>query len=341
MRLALRGANPLEWLALRSGLVPVPAAEAWGGMATSGVLVAAVRSGVTARLAQGPATADEIAAGLGLAPVPTRLLLDCLRSSGHVTIRSGGYALTRAARRWLDPASKLSIANFVAATGDYLPWWQSLEDVTRTGEPVNHHDAPPGDPYWRRYILGQLDLARLSAPEIARRLRIPPGARTVLDLGGGHGHYSAELCRRHPGLQATVLDLPGSTAIGRELTPQVEFRDGDVRTAELGKNVDAVLCFNLIHHLGPDEIVALFARVHEALAPGGTFAILDAFADPKPRKSAAANYLGMFMYLTSGSQVHTPGQLHEWLRGAGFPAPRRVPVLRIPGLALYQAGMTG
>ena len=33
------------------------AAEAWGGMAASGVLVTAVRTGITARLAQGQATA--------------------------------------------------------------------------------------------------------------------------------------------------------------------------------------------------------------------------------------------------------------------------------------------
>ena len=43
MRLALRGANPAEWLALRAGLVPAAAADAWGGMALSGVAVAAVR----------------------------------------------------------------------------------------------------------------------------------------------------------------------------------------------------------------------------------------------------------------------------------------------------------
>ena len=38
MRLALRGANPAEWLALRAGLVPAAAADAWGGMALSGVV---------------------------------------------------------------------------------------------------------------------------------------------------------------------------------------------------------------------------------------------------------------------------------------------------------------
>ena len=65
MRLSLRGTNPAEWLALRLGLVPVAAAEAWGGMALSGMLIAAVRTGMTARLADGPWTAEDLAAGLG------------------------------------------------------------------------------------------------------------------------------------------------------------------------------------------------------------------------------------------------------------------------------------
>src|SRR6202035_3218550 len=133
VRLALKGANPAEWLALRTGLVPTAAAEAWGGMATSGVLVAAVRTGITARLAKGHATADKVAADLGLDPLPTRLLLDCLRSAGHGTARAGTYQLSRSARRWLDPASPLSVAGYVAGTGDYWPWWQGLEHTVRTG----------------------------------------------------------------------------------------------------------------------------------------------------------------------------------------------------------------
>jgi 2-polyprenyl-3-methyl-5-hydroxy-6-metoxy-1,4-benzoquinol methylase len=346
VRLALRGANPAEWLALLAGVVPAPAAEAWGGMGLSGILVAAVRTGLTARLAQRPATAAELAADLGLDPLPTRLLLDCLRSAGHVTARDGRYRLSRRSRRWLDPFSGLSVAGYVAGTADYWTWWAELDEVTRGRRPAGTHGAPPGDPFWERYIRGQYELARLSASEVARKLRLPAGARRLLDIGGGHGLYSAELCRRHPGLTATVLDLPGSAAVGREivaaarLADRVRFRDGDATAGdlELGSGYDAVLCFNLVHHLSPDQITALLGRVRDALAPGGTLAVLDAFADPGRRGSAAANFLGLFVYLSSGSHVHTPAELRGWLRQAGFGAPRRVRVLRIPGLSLYVAG---
>lgn len=349
MRLTLRGANPLEWLALRAGVVPAAAAEAWGGMALSAVVITAVQTGVAARLAERPSTAEELAADLNLDPVPTRLLLDCLRSGRHVTVKAGRYRLTRSARRWLDPRSALSVAGYVAGTADYWTWWSTLDQVTRTGRPAGHHDAPPGDPYWRRYIHGQLELARLSAGEVAKSLAMPRNSRSLLDIGGGHGWYSAQLCRIHPGLHATVLDLPGSAAVGREIiaaagmSGRVEHRDGDATNDDLpptseGSGYDAVLCFNLLHHLTAEQSVDLFARVHDALAPGGTLAVMDAFAEPGHRSSAQANVLSLFVYLSSGAQIHPPETLHRWLREAGFSAPpRRIRILRIPGQAMYVA----
>jgi hypothetical protein len=341
MRLSLRGGNLAEWLALRAGVVPTAAAEAWAGMAMSGILVAAVRTGMTARLATQPSTAAELATALGLDPVPTRLMLDCLRSAGHVTQRGGRYRLSRRSRRWLDPESPLSVAHFVGGAADYWDWWAGLDEVTRHGRPVGHHSAALDDEYWQRYISGQFDLARLSAAEVARKLRLPVGARSLLDIGGGHGWYSAELCRRHPGLTATVLDLPGSAAVGREiiakagLSDRVRHRDGDAMTADLGDGYDAVLCFNLVHHLAEDEVVSLFTGIYAALAPGGVFAVMDGFADPGRRAPNAGSVLSLFVYLSSGSQVRAPTELHAWLRSAGFGRPRKIRVLRIPGQALY------
>ena len=123
---------------------------------------------------------------------------------------------------------------------------------------------------------------------------LPENAGSVLDVGGGHGWYSATLCRRHAGLSATVLDLPGSARVGREvieaagLAHRVTFVEGDARTAEFPGGQDAVLFFNLLHHLTETEIPALFERAAKALKPGGTLAVLDAFAEPprpgRPRR---------------------------------------------------------
>jgi len=295
-------------------------------------LVAAVRTGIVARLASAPAGPEEIAEDLCLAPTPTRLLIDCLIAAGHARQgRDGSVRLTRRDRRWLDPESEVGVARFVNACGDYFDWWRDLDRLIETGASVEHHDRGPEDPYWRRYVLGQLDLARLTAPEVARRVVLPENAGSVLDVGGGHGWYSATLCQRHPGLTATVLDLPGSVRIGREvieaagLAHRVTFVEGDARTAEFPGGQDAVLFFNLLHHLTETEMPALFARAAGALKPGGTLAVLDAFAEPprpggraraRVRANAAATHLALFVRLTSGSTVHTPRS-----SGAGCAAP--------------------
>lgn len=341
MRLSLRADSVLEWLALRGRLVPSPAAEAWGGMALAGVLIAAVRVGLTDRLAAGPATADGLCAELGLDPTPTELLLACLHSGGYLAHRRGRYTMRRDARRWLDPASPLSVSRFVAANGDYWPWWSGLPDVLRGMPPARQHTAAADDDYWRRYLYGQRDLARLNADEVARKVRVR-APRTMLDLGGGHGWYAARLCHRHPGLSATVLDLPGSAAVGREIiaaagmTDRVDHRDGDALRADLGTGYDLICCFNLVHHLAEADIVTLLRRAHAALRPGGALAVLDAFV-PTGRRSTPTDVLGMFVYLSSGARLYPAARLQSWLDQAGFRTPARSsPIRRMPGLALYQ-----
>ena len=197
-------------------------------------------------------------------------------------------------------------------------------DTPANRYPAGSHEARPDDPYWRRYITGQHELARLSAAEIARKLPLPPGRATArprrrprLVLRG--------LCRRHPGLPATVLDLPGSAAVGREiaaaasLTDRVLFRDGDVTAADLATwhGYDAVLCFIWSTTLIPAGSSACSAgprRAQPRRHPGRPRRIRGACR----RAAAAATSLALFVYLSSGAQVHTPAQLRGWLRDAGF-----------------------
>ena len=345
MRIAVRGSNLIERFALRVGLVPTPAVEAWGGMALSGVLIAATRLGVTSRLADRPATVAQLAAELELDLTATQLLVDCLRSIGHLTRRGSRYELSATARRWLDPRAELSVARFIEGNHDYWAWWSNLTDVVRTGQSFHHHDAAPDDLYWRRYVTGQFELARLSASEVAGKVRLPSGPRTLLDIGGGHGWYSVQLCRRHPSLVATVLDLPGSARIGREIVARsgvadrVSHREGSALTADLGGPYDLVMCFNLVHHLTSEQILGLFARIRAALTPGGSLVVMDAFATSARRAPAAAAFLGLFVYLGSGAGSYTRSQLSGWLDATGFHPPRRVAIRRIPGQALYRAAV--
>ncbi len=324
MRPDLRPENPTEWLALRFNLAPRPVGEAMFGMPMARSIIAGVRLGIFERLAKGPAGADELARELELTPAGTRLLLDSLYALGHVERDGSRYELTKAARRWLDPASETYVGTFIEDCAQYWEWWSQLEEVVRTGKSFELHDTPPEDPAWQTYIRGQFELARLSAPEVAKALRLPDEPTALLDVAGGHGWFSAELCRRHPGLKATIVDLPGSAAVGRQIVAEhgmsdrVEHREGDAFEVDLGGPYDGALCFNLIHHLSPEQNVTLFRRIHDALKPGGTFAVLDLFTPKEGAQADASAFLGLFFYLTSGAATYSPDELAAWLARGGI-----------------------
>ncbi len=74
------------------------------------------------------------------------------------------------------------------------------------------------------------------------------------------------------------------------------------------------------------------------MKPGATVAVLDMFrSDSTGAARASAAALGLFFHLTSGADLHSPAELAGYLREAGFGAPRRVKIRRIPDQALYQA----
>jgi 2-polyprenyl-3-methyl-5-hydroxy-6-metoxy-1,4-benzoquinol methylase len=347
MRPTMRAESPAEFVALRFNLAPLVVGEAMFGMPTARSVIAGVRLGVFERLAKEPASADELAAELGLHPQGTLLLLETLGALGHVQSADGRYELSKADRRWLDPASDTYVGDFIDDCGAFWDMWTQLEEIVRTGKSLELHDMPPDDPAWRRYIRGQFELARLSAPEVAKALRLPREPRALLDVAGGHGWFSAELCRRHPSLKATIVDLPGSAAVGREIiaehgmSERVEHRVGDAFEVELGGPYDGALCFNLIHHLSPAQNVELFKRIHAALAPGAPFAVLDLFRPKEGGRADASAMLGLFFYLTSAAGTYSPEELAGWLHEAGFEKPRKVKIRRIPGQTLYEARKRG
>ena len=79
-----------------------------------------------------------------------------------------------------------------------------------------------------------LETARFDAPVLARHVPVREGATRLLDLGGSHGLMGATLCRKHPPMRSTVLDLAAAIEHARALAARegiadvVEHRAGDL-----------------------------------------------------------------------------------------------------------------
>src|SRR5215210_6746558 len=131
------------------------------GMPMARITMAGQRLGVFKRLARAPATAEELAHELATTPEGMQMLLRSLAALGHLDRSQGTYALSKSARKWLDPDSDQYVGTFIEHTSDYWAWWEQLEEVVRTGAGVELHHIPPEDPSWEKYIRGQFELARI------------------------------------------------------------------------------------------------------------------------------------------------------------------------------------
>lgn len=323
------GATPegvAERLGFAAGLAPEPLLEGYLAFMAARAIMAGTRLGVYEELAARPAHAAALAERLELDPAGTETLLLALHAQGYLErARDGVYHVGPVVRRWMLPDSPKSVRDF-AGVFAYDMWdhFSSLEEVLRTGEPVGLHERPADDPYWERYERGMRALARLSAAPVLR-LAGAKAPKTMLDLGGGHGAYAMELCRRHPELAATVVDLPAAARWGRAIvaeegmTERVAFREGDLFETELGTGYDLATAFHVVHHFDPDHNLELLRRAHGALREGGTVAVFE-LERPEPGKQGTqlGTLTGLLFFLTSRARTYAPSEIEGFLRAAGF-----------------------
>ena len=209
------------------------------------------------------------------------MLVGTLVASGYLERDGDALRNAEVSERLLVRSSPESIATFIGHQGDLH--WQVLDllpEAVRDGRAYEMHETRHEDAErWEAYIRGLFEISRPEQEANAALIEVESPQRLV-DVAGGHGGFAMAMCRRHPGLSATVLDLPPSAAVGRKivaeqgLADRVEFREGDVFELGLGENLDVVSVFNLIHHLPEERDRELVRMAREALRPGGALSLI-------------------------------------------------------------------
>jgi SAM-dependent methyltransferase len=348
MRFGAVPENPVEWMIARLGVAPRPLLETQMAYTLARVIMVATKLGVFEALAPGRATAEEVAVRCETSPIGTEKLLFALAGAGYVLSVDGCFALAPVSRRWLLRDSPRSVADKLLLQFLEWEWMERAEDYVRTGEPIELHSMADAE-HWQLYQRGMRAVANAFAGEAARRMPVPRDARDMLDIGGSHGYYSVALCRRHEGLQATILDLPeaiehaASLLAAESMGDRVIHRAGDALTEELGRDAyDLVLMAQLVHHFSAGENQDLAARVARALRPGGMFAILDAF---RPHTAKDAGQVGalleFYFALTSQSGTWAVEEIADWQRQAGLDPRRPIRFRTAPGLGIQAAVKPG
>jgi SAM-dependent methyltransferase len=298
--------------------------------------------GVFDALAGGGRSAAEVASACGMDPRATAQLLNFLVSMRYLRHRQGAYELTGQTRRWMLAAAEDGIRDLVLMKRLEWRWIDGLDGYLRSGEPVNVHGTM-SQTDWEAYQRGMRAQANVAAPNLARLLPIPKGAREMLDIGGSHGYWSVVVCRRHPDLRATVFDLPDAVAhagplLEREgMGDRVVLRAGDALTDDMGTDAyDVVLMFSLVHHFDESTNRRLVARAAAALRPGGRMIILEALRS-KPGGGQLGAFFDLYFGLTSESGTWTLDEMRSWQVEAGLvarPQPFPMRFVKDVGLAI-------
>ena len=116
------------------------------------------------------------------------------------------------------------------------------------------------------------DFARAAACELLQHLH---GGGLIAELGCGTGITSQIFCAN--GYDVIGIDIsPDMLAIARRRAPQAEFREGSIWDAQLPSCAAVTAIGEIVNYAtdtsaGPERLPELFARVFEALEPGGLF----------------------------------------------------------------------
>jgi SAM-dependent methyltransferase len=288
------------------------------------VITAAARTGILRRLAEGSSSVDRLSAELGLDELATGKVVRALTALGLVAADDDRYRVTD----MLAPSLREGPDDFTPFIEHhhhlYDSWGANLESWVRGGD-------------WPTQRRGPAELARFGSAmravgtQAARRVveRLDLGsARSMLDVGGGFGHYAQEFCRANPDLHATVLDVPEvveiarSEVAGTDLAERIRFVGGDYLTTDFGSDHDLVLFANVLHQERRDAVADMVRRAARALAPGGRVAVVDFAIDDAQQSSVMGALFAINM--RSFGDTHPEPAIRGWMDAAGLGDVRRI-----------------
>jgi ubiquinone/menaquinone biosynthesis C-methylase UbiE len=292
----------------------------------SKVLLVAISYDVFSALDRDGADADDVSSRLHTDPRATRLLLDALLSLGYAAKRDGRFVNTPLSAAYLVKGRPGYLGNNLKYQEMIWDAWSDLKNVLKRGRPERGLDRWLEDAeFTHNYIEGMANIAKGPSREIVSIWGNDP-PRSLLDVGAGPGVYATAFLDKFPSAKATLLDLPSTIAVTKDLLKdsphlnRIAFAAGDYHCAPFGVGAhDLVIMSHITHDEGDMENRALIKKAFAALKPGGKLLVHDFMSTdgkmPTPFESLFS--IHMLVYTQKG-QVYSSDTYKSWLNDAGF-----------------------
>jgi hypothetical protein len=321
-----------------------PAQEQMLGMITgywvSQMIFVAAQLGIADLLAARPATAEALAKRARVnAPYLRRLL----RGLGSVGIFAedgkGRFRLTPLAQtlRGDRPGSLRDFAR-MAVAGHHYQAWGGLDQGLATGR--TPFDAVHGMPIFD-YLRGHPEdervfataMASISATENAAIARAYPfgSMRTLVDVGGAHGHLVTTILRRHRKLRGVLYDQPAVVAAAAR---SGFIRAADVRTRceavggsffdSVPSGADGYIMKYILHDWDDEKSLQILGNCRAALPRAGRLLVVE-HVIPAGNAANWGKLLDINMMAVTGGQERTRDEFRDLVARAGLRLKRVIP----------------
>lgn len=342
MKLSPVAQNSLEWIALKTGLVPTPLAYSHFGFMASKFLLEAVDKGVFEAIGYHKVPLAQIADLCQLNEKALKSLLGVLATMGLINSRNNVFFLTKKSKKWILKDSPDSLYWLMMFDNRVcMKWMDYTGAFLQTGKGLQYHSTF-NEEEWFYYQKAMEATAMAASKEAVRKIPIPEKASKMLDIGGAHGLYSVRLCTRNPRLSSVILDLPAAVEKAEPILEKykmgnrVSHVSGNVLTDDLGREVyDFVLMASVAHHFTNEENLLVAKKVFRALKPGGVYTIMEVLrSDTIQYNGDMLSALGDFFFaLSSTSGIWSLQEIKQWQKEAGFSFYKINTFLTIPGYA--------
>lgn len=337
---------------LPPALSPGPLLAMSGAYWRACTLHAGVVLDVFTHLAEAPAASADLAPRLGCDPRALSMLLRALCAMGLLMRQGQAYAPTEQSRLFLVRTSPRSICHIIRHHHHLVDSFARMDESVRSGR-ANRSGVGDAPTAREDFLLGMFNLAMGIAPGLAAQLDallasaglpgLPKldGRTRLLDLGGGPGTYAIQFCLAHPGLSATIFDLPSTRPFAEAtvarfgVAGRVDFHPGDYTTDELPGGFDLAWLSQILHGEDPDTATAVVRRAAGALRPGGVLLVhefllddtqadtqedtqADTQADTQDGPEFPALFSLNMLLGTAGGQAYAEGEVRGMLEAAGL-----------------------
>lgn len=302
----------------------------WYGQA----ITTAAQLGIADLLGDGPRTAEEVAHASGANPEAIYRIMRCLGAVGVLRETAAKtFELTPigAALRKDAPGSLAGLAAYEGAKCN-LEACAELTHSARTGRSAftKAHGMPifewmPNHPEEAAiYNSAMASLTTTTARAVAGAYDFS-GAKTIVDVGGGHGTLLAEILIAAPHARGLLFDAPHVADVARSrlgergLHARCEVVGGDFfKSVPAGH--DTYVIKNVLHDWADAEAIVILDQIARAMAPGGKLLIVEQLVTPPgtPKLNLAKIIDMIMLCLTEGGRERTEAEYREILRRSGF-----------------------